>query len=65
MSGTSRCRCPLPRTVVVVHRRCNFSAFNGYRRTWSAYSLVRCTRCSHYWRTRASYVDSAPDAPAR
>ena len=48
---------------VVVHRLCNFSAFNGYHYTPSDYSGVRCTRCRRYWRTKAAYVATLPDAP--
>jgi hypothetical protein len=48
-------------------RRANYSAFNGYRRTPSAYSLVHCPKClpplGSLWRTRAAYVDALPDAP--
>jgi hypothetical protein len=47
---------------VVVQRECNFSAFSGYRQTPSDYSGIRCTRCDRYWRTRAKYVRSLPDA---
>lgn len=48
--------------VVVVHRRCNYSAFNGGRRTPSAYSLVRCLVCGRMWRTKAAYVMRLRDA---
>lgn len=41
---------------IVIHRRCNYSAFNGYKRTPSAYSLVGCKECSKLWRTKAKYV---------
>ncbi len=60
MSGGAACRCE-PRRLVVVQRNCNYSAFSGYRRTYSAYSLVRCTTCSTTWRTAAKYVDALPD----
>jgi uncharacterized Zn finger protein len=60
MSGASACACK-PRNVVVVHRQCNYSAFNGYHRTSSAYSLVRCKACGTCWRTRAAYVNTSPD----
>jgi hypothetical protein len=48
----------------VVQRRCNHSAFNGYRRTPSDYSLVVCTAsgCTGAWRTKAAYVQALPDA---
>lgn len=49
---------------VVVQRNYNMSAFNGYRKTWSEHSLVRCEvdGCRSAWRTRAAYVDGLPDA---
>lgn len=43
-------------------RRANRSAFNGYRLTTSAYSLVECQLCGRAWRTRAAYVSGLPDA---
>lgn len=45
---------------VVIHRRCNFSAFNGYRWTPSDYSLVGCTACGALWRTKAKFTDDLP-----
>jgi hypothetical protein len=48
----------------VVRRNCNYSAFNGYRRTWSRYSGLTCLRCLRYWRTCAGYVASTPDISA-
>jgi hypothetical protein len=50
-----------PRWVVIV-RQANYSAFNGYRRTPSDYSLVKCRTCDRHWRTRAAYVAGLPDA---
>lgn len=47
---------------VVVVRNGNYSAFNGYRFTPSAYSLVRCRADGMIWRTRAAYVAGLPDA---
>lgn len=49
----------------VVQRNYNQSAFNGYRRTPSDYSLVRCNApgCMGVWRTKATYVDTLPDQP--
>lgn len=41
---------------VTVYYRCNYSAFNGYRRTPSDYSLVACLVCGRSWRTKAAYV---------
>jgi hypothetical protein len=46
-----------------MERRCNYSAFNGYRRTPSDYSLVGCKTCGISWRTKAAYVDGLPDSP--
>lgn len=40
--------------------RCNYSAFNGYRRTPSPYSEIRCTACGNRWRTKAAYADALP-----
>lgn len=45
---------------VVTDYRCNYSAFNGYRRTPSDYSQVKCTECGTYWRSKGAYVDSLP-----
>lgn len=45
----------------VVDKRCNYSAFNGGKRTESVYSSVTCTGCGGYWRTKANYVDILPD----
>jgi len=46
----------------VTVRKANYSAFNGYHRTPSAYSEVRCPACPTTWRTKAKYVDTLPDA---
>lgn len=46
----------------VLVRKANYSAFNGYHRTRSDYSCVRCMFCGAVWRTKAGYVDSLPDA---
>lgn len=51
----------------VIDRNCNYSAFNGYRRTPSDYSSVICLAFSWpqicaVWRTKANYVDTLPDA---
>lgn len=46
---------------VVVIRNAHYSAFSGNRRTWSPYSLVRCTQCGAAWRTKAAFVSSLPD----
>jgi hypothetical protein len=47
---------------VVVQRHSNRSAFNGGRRTPSDYSEVRCLECRTFWRTKAAYVNTLPDA---
>lgn len=62
-AGGEACRNPAHRsTWVVVDRECNYSAFNGYRQTPSAYSLIRCGEGGAMWRTKAGYVDDLPDA---
>jgi hypothetical protein len=52
------CTCPKPnrKQWAVVHYCCNFSAFSGYHRTSSDYSLITCLQCGHHWRTKAKYV---------
>jgi hypothetical protein len=54
---------PAERRWEVTQRRCNHSAFAGYRRTPSRFSAVRCAGCRRIWRTAARYVDLLPDAP--
>lgn len=49
------------RRWVVLQRRCNYSAFNGYHWTPSDYSCVQCHCCGTVWRTKASYVALLPD----
>lgn len=44
-------------------REANYSAFNGGRRTPSAYSQVHCDACPTVWRTKANYVKTLPDTP--
>ena len=54
------CRCDI--SYWRVHtRRANYSAFNGYHWTPSAYSALHCTNCGHCWRSKAKYVDKIPD----
>lgn len=48
----------------VMHYRCNYSAFNGYRYTPSDYSQVKCAGCGHIWRTKARYVDGLRKGPS-
>jgi hypothetical protein len=67
MSAHIKCCCGRKRgdhsDLVVRARKHNRSAFNGYHRTVSEYSLVICTRkgCWGIWRTKADYVDGLPD----
>lgn len=42
-------------------RKANYSAFNGYRRTPSAYSQLTCLECRGVWRTKAACVAATPD----
>lgn len=57
-----RCGCPDRAAWRVTVYRANYSAFNGYRRTPSDYSEVRCDRdlggCGARWRTNAKYVET-------
>ena len=46
----------------VLVRNANYSAFNGYHRTPSDYSSLRCGTCGRCWRTNAGYVGQVPDA---
>lgn len=48
---------------VVRVRRGNYSAFNGYRFTPSAYSEVSCLDCDARWRSKARYIDGLPLKP--
>lgn len=61
MSGGNVCLCADRSRLRVVDRNCNHSAFNGYHRTWSAYSSIVCLACGGYWRTKAAYVIRTPD----
>jgi hypothetical protein len=49
----------------VAVREANYSAFNGYHFTRSAYSECRCAHpdCGRRWRTNAGYVRDLPDEP--
>jgi hypothetical protein len=61
MACTNRAHRPF---WVVVQRNYNMSAFNGYRRTPSDYSEIRCgvSDCPSVWRSKAPYVADLPDA---
>lgn len=62
-SSQQACRNPEHRDRwVVLDRECNYSAFNGYRRTPSPYSSVRCPVGGAVWRTKAVYVQDLPNA---
>lgn len=63
-AGEAHCQQPSEHRPVwaVAIRKANYSAFNGYRRTPSAYSLVCCPACGRAWRTKAAYVDRLPAA---
>jgi len=67
MSAHIKCTCGRSRgdvsDLVVVQRNYSRSAFNGYRKLPSDFSLVWCTRlgCQGAWRTKAKYVDKLPD----
>lgn len=54
------CKCPRSGWRVYA-RMCNYSAFNGYHFTPSAYSALVCKACAHCWRTKAAYVYATPD----
>lgn len=62
MGGDRTCKCK-PRSVMVLSRCCNYSAFSGYHRTSSDYSGVQCLWCGHVWRTKAKWVGTMPEAP--
>lgn len=67
MAVSFGCHCPerrkpvKDRAWVVVARRCNYSAFNGWRYTPSDWSEVFCKGCHALGRTRASYVEDLPN----
>lgn len=67
MSAGVACRCvPASRAGwYVVHYRCNYSAFSGYRHTSSDYSAVACRVCGAHWRTKAAYVETLRLDPGR
>lgn len=63
MSASVPCRCePQDRKKWRVRdRNCNYSRFNGNRRTPSDYSAVTCIICGGWWRTKAAYVATLRD----
>lgn len=48
----------------VLHRKCNYSAFNGYKYTPSDYSCLVCLECSRVWRSKSNYVKFISDIGA-
>ena len=48
------------RRLVVTQRNCNYSAFNGYHRTYSDWSEIKCLECGHHWRSKGMGVDALP-----
>lgn len=62
MSGGNVCSCaeskkPITdRNWLIVHYKCNYSAFNGGKKTNSDYSLIHCPGCGCFWRTKSKYV---------
>jgi hypothetical protein len=68
MSAGGACKCvqrSLPiseRAWEVTNREANYSAFNGYHRTPSAYSELHCWACGARWRSNAGYVKKTRDA---
>lgn len=63
MSGGTVCKCD-KKNWAVTDRNANHSAFNGYHRTYSAYSGVICTKCFANWRSKANYINYLPDMGA-
>ncbi len=67
MSQGVACKCPESkkpadqRNWIVLQRRCNYSAFSGYRYTPSDYSCIQCHACGMVWRTKADYVSILKD----
>ena len=62
MTRAAKCPGCRSRRVVVVDRCCNYSAFSGYHWTASDYSRLRCLDCGTFWRTKARFVSTLPDA---
>lgn len=62
MAKSFSCKCAertkpvVERNWVVIDFMGNYSAFNGYRWQYSAYSLVECLTCKSIGRTKANYV---------
>jgi hypothetical protein len=56
VSGEGACKDRTHEHVVTI-RNANYSAFSGYRRTWSEYSEIRCLNTGHRWRSKAKHVE--------
>lgn len=71
MSGSLMCNCGErlisleERNWVIQDYKCNYSAFNGYRRTPSDYSCILCKTCGRSWRTKAKYVEKLREIEGR
>lgn len=67
MSVSFSCHCqernkPIDkRNWSVINRNYHCSAFNGYQKTYSDYSLVICDTCGAIGRTKAKYVKKLKD----
>lgn len=40
----------------IIQFKCNHSAFNGWKKTYSEYSSFRCMVCTNIWRSKSDYV---------
>lgn len=49
----------------VLDRNCNYSAFRGYRLTYSDYSALICLTCGSVWRSKANYIEYLYDISAK
>lgn len=61
MKIKNSCVCPKGKgKLVCTMYKCNYSAFNGYRKTFSDYSQIVCRRCGAVWRSKGKFVDTLP-----
>lgn len=60
MAGSQPCTCDNRKGWRVNRYKCHFSAFNGYKQTYSDFSEIVCESCAGRWRTKARYVESLP-----
>ena len=68
MSGGNPCVCAgshkdRRKFWIVIHRNCNYSHFEKPKgqKHYSDYSLIKCTRCTGLFRTKASFTYELPD----